>query len=86
VGDSLTRVVEVVHPGSLLGGAGSEPLSVYGCLDVSATDVVDSEGVSILTSNRQTLFPEIITLAFDAGRSRLLVETVEIWEGDNFCG
>lgn len=84
VGNSRVRIAGLLHPGGLVELPSNDPMQVYACLDVSATDVVDSSGKSVLGAERQTIFPEIVTFEISDG-SRLLVSAVEVWEGDDFC-
>lgn len=85
MGSSRTEVTELVHPGGLVDGSSFEPLSTYACLDVSNTDVLDASGISVVREGRETLFPEVVLFEFDVDLGVLLVVSVEIWEGENFC-
>ncbi|TFD84931.1 hypothetical protein [Cryobacterium serini] len=58
---------------------------VYMCLDVSATDVVDSEGVSVVPPDRVSRHPLQVALTEDSTTNRLLLERSELWTGTNFC-
>jgi len=58
-------------------------VSVYLCIDVSATDVQDAGGKSIVRSSRVDRYP--VELAFQLmGGDMLLSEKAE-WTGENFC-
>lgn len=62
------------------------PLSVlaYICLDVSAVDIVDSEGNSVIKPGRVSRNPlEVEFSGPDAGRIR--VSSSEAWSGSDFC-
>ena len=60
-------------------------LVVYMCLDVSATDVVDVAGVSVVPSDRVPRHPLQVALTQDAKANRLLLEKSELWTGADFC-
>lgn len=85
VGSSRTEITKLAHPGGLVDGSSSDPLSAYACLDVSSTDVLDASGVSVVQDGRETVFPEVVVLEFDDDVGALVVISVEIWEGENFC-
>ncbi|GAB3128435.1 hypothetical protein GCM10027056_29830 [Glaciibacter psychrotolerans] len=59
-------------------------LVVYLCLDVSQTDVVDSDEVSVVPPDREVRYP--LEVSFVSGAKRvLLVERSESWSGEDFC-
>ena len=59
-------------------------VAVYVCDDLSEVDVVDAEGKSVVTSERQSRIPFEVT--FDLGSNTpLIVSSVEGWTGENFC-
>ena len=60
-------------------------LVVYMCLDVSATDIVDSAGISIIPPDRVSRHPLQVALTGDSMKNRLLLERSELWTGTNFC-
>lgn len=60
-------------------------LTAYLCLDVSNTDVVDSNGASRVPADRVDRLPLEVHFIHSDGRSRLLVERSESWLGENFC-
>ncbi|TFC31710.1 hypothetical protein E3O25_00250 [Cryobacterium sp. TMT1-3] len=60
-------------------------LVLYMCLDVSATDVVDVAGASIVPSDRRSRHPLQVALTQDAKANRLLLEKSELWTGADFC-
>ncbi len=59
-------------------------LQLYACLDLSTTDIVDAQGNSVLSEGRTVRYPLIVTLVVDANE-KLLVESEEVWTGENFC-
>jgi hypothetical protein len=63
----------------------SGQVETYLCLDVSATDLVDSSGVTVVPANRPLRYPMQIGFRFSRADNRLLVETSEQWLGSNFC-
>ncbi|MCU1447557.1 hypothetical protein, partial [Cryobacterium sp.] len=63
----------------------SGSLTAYVCLDVSATDVLDISGESVLSDSRVDRLPLEVAFAFDKDDQQLLVERTRIWDGDNFC-
>ncbi len=64
-------------------GAGSMVLTVYLCLDVSQTDIVDQGGNSISPSDRPLRLP--LEVDFDDFDDVLKLSRSELWSGENFC-
>jgi hypothetical protein len=60
-------------------------VNAYVCLDVSATDVINSSGVSVVPTDRPIRYPMQIGFSLSATSHRLLVDTSEQWLGSNFC-
>ncbi|WP_129590373.1 hypothetical protein [Cryobacterium aureum] len=58
---------------------------VYMCLDVSATDIVDAAGISIVPADRISRHPLQVALTQDSTANRLVLERSELWTGKNFC-
>jgi len=58
-------------------------VAIYACQDISATDVVDSSGRSVVDSARQGRIPRQVQLVTSA--NSLLVALDGIWTGENFC-
>ncbi|MGV8884642.1 MAG: hypothetical protein ACOH1T_03510 [Microbacteriaceae bacterium] len=66
--------------------AGNKAVSVYVCLDISRTDSLDRDGNSIVASNRKDKLP--VEIYFDTSSmapSKLMVDSLEIWSGADFC-
>jgi hypothetical protein len=63
----------------------SGAVTIYLCLDVSNTDIVDSSGNSTTSKDRPVRYPLQVSFAMDASTRRLLVENSESWLGTNFC-
>ncbi|MDF1479566.1 hypothetical protein PYV02_10780 [Leifsonia sp. H3M29-4] len=86
-GLSSTRVIEIAHPGGLLGGDPSEPLQAYGCLDISGVRVLDAGGNEVNPPGRRDLYPMVITISVRSvdGSLQAVVQDVEVWEGSDFC-
>jgi len=66
-------------------GRADAPAQIYGCLDVSDVQVVDSTGANLSSSGRQTIFPTLVSLVWSPGTKRLLVSEESVWDGKNFC-
>jgi hypothetical protein len=58
-------------------------VSVYACLDVSATDVLGADGRSTVSEGRPLRYPMQIDAQIDDGEP--LVISAEVWDGENFC-
>lgn len=56
---------------------------VYACDDVSATDVVDSGGASMVADGRLAQYPFEVTFELNAGT--LIVAAKELWNGGGVC-
>ncbi|MBX3194600.1 MAG: hypothetical protein KF727_05815 [Microbacteriaceae bacterium] len=65
------------------GTPGTVSITTYLCLDVSAVDVVDSEGQSIVTEGRADR--QSLEVGFDDLDGVLKVNRSEAWSGASFC-
>ena len=54
---------------------------VYACEDLSATDVLDSSGISVVPADRRTTFS--YEVAIDAASGR--IDSKEVWDGEGVC-
>jgi len=59
-------------------------ISVYICDDVSEVDVVDENGVSLVSESRNPITPFEVGFVLDETRS-LVIGSRAVWEGTNFC-
>jgi hypothetical protein len=59
-------------------------LSLYICDDVSAVDVVDETGASIVSKDRVPVTPFEVKFVLNPS-GELVVDARDVWEGDNFC-
>ena len=59
-------------------------LEVYVCDDVSATDVLDSGGVSIVKPGRVEIVPFVATFVSSSASPMLLADKT-LWSGESFC-
>jgi hypothetical protein len=60
--------------------------TVYLCQDYSQTDLLDTNGESIISDGRQTRYPlEVAFELRDRQSQKLVVSSVEDWTGTNFC-
>ena len=85
-GESLVTRVTGADLSTLTMSADSAgPAQIYACLDVSGVTVVDSAGNVVSGSNRQTLFPTLVSLEWKASSRDLLVSEEAVWDGANFC-
>jgi predicted PhzF superfamily epimerase YddE/YHI9 len=55
----------------------------YVCLDVSATDIVDSDGASVVPIDRPP--KQALTVEFEKVHDSLLIERSEVWSGGSVC-
>jgi hypothetical protein len=60
-------------------------MQIYACLDVSATDVIDSTGKSVVDPSRRSRLPMVVSLNSKSGNSKLLVSLADVWDGNDFC-
>jgi hypothetical protein len=61
-------------------------IRVYACLDVSQTDVLDSQGLSTIPSDRPLRMPlEISFVTLPNNPDTLLISESTVWSGTNFC-
>ena len=60
-------------------------LQIYACIDISGTDVIDGEGTSVVSLNRLSRYPVLISLETAASSQRLVVIEEEVWDGQSFC-
>jgi hypothetical protein len=67
-------------------GNARSTVSIYGCVDLSEVDVVDSSGVSVVSPTRPNRTPIQATLDSSGGaRFPLIVSGERPWTGENFC-
>lgn len=64
-------------------GRGGVEIVFYVCLDVSAVDVVDSDGSSVVSESRPSRQPLEVTV--DDSEDQLKISEVEPWTGADFC-
>jgi hypothetical protein len=74
---SLATTGTVLDPG--------DSMQMYACIDLSDVDIRDSEGVSEVQSDRPTLVPMIIELAWQESTNSLVVTSEELWGGHGVC-
>jgi hypothetical protein len=60
-------------------------IAIYVCTDISATDVVDKAGSSIVKPGRPSHFPFQAAFQISAQGDRLVLSSNEIWTGGGFC-
>jgi hypothetical protein len=64
----------------------SRIVTIYLCSDVSAVDVRDATGASVVSANRPARTPFEVSFAFKKGATAdLLVATKEVWTGGGVC-
>ena len=63
---------------------GQESIWMYLCSDVSAVDVINSDGVSVVSPDRPSRVSLQVGLALEA--NRLLVSSKDVWTSDDICG
>lgn len=59
-------------------------LAAYMCVDVSAVDVVDGQGMSVVSPDRDSY--QAIQVTFDADHDEVLPSLVEAWGAEGVCG
>jgi hypothetical protein len=59
-------------------------VSLYICDDVTAVDVVDESGNSLVSDTRVAVTPFAVSFVLSTSR-KLVVDSRDVWEGDNFC-
>ncbi|MEO8094921.1 MAG: hypothetical protein ABI632_08310 [Pseudolysinimonas sp.] len=64
-------------------GAGSIALVVYVCLDVTAADIVDKGGKSVVSTQRSDRLA--LEVGMDDLDGALKIDRSETWSGQNFC-
>ena len=79
VGHSLIDTSSLAAPSSM------NEVSIYSCLDLSGTDVVNEAGDSTLPSSRTDRYPMEVRLVREPSSLRLLVYLEDVWTGGNFC-
>ena len=61
-------------------------VTIYVCVDVSAVDILDESGASVVNKNRVDRIPREVTFdSFPSSQSGLIVSNVEVWTGEDFC-
>ena len=80
-GASQATLVELVAPYALA----DSRLELSVCLDVSAIDVVDRQGVSVVSPDRNQVQPLLISLLPATSNSGFLIADVSGREGDPAC-
>ncbi|MGV8883809.1 MAG: hypothetical protein ACOH19_16800 [Rhodoglobus sp.] len=62
-------------------------VTIYACIDVSETDVLDKSGTSVVEPGRQERLPFEVTFTAQAGASpfNLVVSGEEQWNDSNLC-
>ena len=58
-------------------------ISLYICEDVSGLDVVDAEGVTLVSPSRKPITP--FEVGFEMGDDSLILGYRGVWEGGSFC-
>jgi hypothetical protein len=64
---------------------GEGRLRVYVCLDVSAADVVDSSGETVVDSDRPQVIPLEVAFERDPAADRLMITESAPWSGGDYC-
>ena len=85
VGSSSIDTTSIVHLGELNGGPSGDPVQIYGCLDISKTDVVNSAGESLVTRMGTVRVAMLVSLVWSRKSETLLVTEAEVWDGNDFC-
>lgn len=63
---------------------GTAVVSIYACVGVGTTRILDAGGVDFTPADRDEVVP--LVLAFESGQEKtLLLSGSEMWTGDDFC-
>jgi hypothetical protein len=66
--------------------SGIENATIYVCLDVAGTRLIDDAGVDVTPPDRTLRLPLVVSFEFTSGGSqRSEVSSSVVWNGDNFC-
>jgi hypothetical protein len=81
-----SKVAKVILESTKPGASAStkEAVTAYVCLDISAVDIVDRSGTSVVAPGRSPLVS--YEVGFDLVRSRLLPSREEKWTSTDICG
>jgi len=60
-------------------------VSAYVCSDVSGTDIVDADGRSTLSPDRNMKTPFLVVFDLSPEGGRLLVSSATVWDGGGVC-
>jgi hypothetical protein len=64
---------------------GGAEVTVYACIDLSGTDVVNDQGDSVVAADRQTRLPFQTTFEYSVQNSGLVLSEKAPWSGEDFC-
>jgi hypothetical protein len=68
-------------------GGGAAQISIYLCLDVSQTRILDETGTDVTPASRDTRLPLVVDMvSAQEYSSELLQAGSEVWSGNDFCG
>jgi hypothetical protein len=69
-----------------IGGNSEALIAIYACIDISATDVLDENNVSVALPDRQNRFAYEASFSAQAdGSLPLILTEEELWTGADFC-
>jgi hypothetical protein len=60
-------------------------VSIYGCVGVGTTQILDEQGNDLTPVDRDDRVPLVLSFESDDGDGRLLVAGSDSWSGDDFC-
>jgi hypothetical protein len=61
-------------------------VTIYVCIDISAVDIIDESGISVVNEGRKDRIPREVTFdSYPQSPSGLIVSDVQVWTGDDFC-
>jgi hypothetical protein len=86
VGESSATSLSFASLGGLRGdGSRDDPAQIYACLDFSDVDVLDAEGHSVTSPDRQRSYSMTADLQLRADSLTLIVTREEVWSSDDVC-
>jgi hypothetical protein len=85
VGSSSVETISPVQFGQFTNSNSIDPAQIYGCLDISKTDVVNPAGESIVDRTGTSRIAMLVSLQWDSESASALVSEAEVWDGNDFC-
>jgi len=68
-----------------LQGISDTQVDVYLCENLSAVDILDETGTSVVSPDRPDIFPRVASFVRPADDASLVVSNIDEWSGEDFC-